>query len=1499
MMTSGQTPMEMEESVVAVDAPPDFSGSHPTLHIVPILPGGSTLLNCLGLSRPQDLPTAISTVWTSAEAIRAAAAIAPGPETGSKAADQVEKFARAALDGASSRKLRSQSVAAEQLGIAPNSMPRLESRLAASLLQLKRAEVFEVQEVLRALTQRFPDRLQLVAEMGFRDYDETPTRLRVGDEGGRIAKVLQCRVSWGCLLKVTLSGEGQPTYLFFHGKVWCSLTAVDRNTAECTQAVMERQCPSLHRFVAPRKIHVVCTDDAGSNSRAEFAILAEATRDESQRRESTLHFACAVHKAQEVIKHPMDIFSDTVSGLLGLALSTRGAGVMARIRRILKDVISDRLDVRQGRPPEAANLRRAMLLGVYCARGGRKRKQVSVAMKVLANGDWADTESVQHYCSPLCCPGGRQQTLSRFFQHIVPALAGASFAAFARNRWNSCYVAMDQQGLFESVHGLLSAVYVRWAREQAADDDPDEAASQMHPPPHRGLPALHGDAGVSDSHARAGDCNPVAADREQAGGEGPGVPAPEPTEVDAAALWRAAQNNVRSQALKYILPAANPCDRLVALRVVAEPQSRLMDSLLHMSSKAWELKQLKSLIDTGERQYRVIELAKQVLVDRCIMQVNGLITTGMWALTKRGLTVGFRGLLFRLVARMGACALHFLKIPHQAAHYRIFLLLESQEGARDLLATRKCLLDDFVKGHLAQFPSEEELVSGDSLGILKVIAERATVDIARLECGHAHLRRVREVGSVQTHLMSLSKLSSAFLQHQCRVDSKLSPLPESHIGEPAASTADEPKPRRGGGGAWRAFVHEQAQGAGGLKDMRVLQARYRDLPPEERARYIEIGQAGTAAFRAGASRAFPLSERQLASASRGSASASTDRHPTPDESVVATRVLRSGQADEYFLLQTLKVTRDQEREKGNKSAQDEEAAVLALRKYGHTHLQDNLRPLLELVPALGDVAAQHLSAWPHTTKAIAVHNSTLQDQAVSALKYISARRPHGLGPTLDKWFEDEHDIILHDKCRPIVTKERRRVCLRLGCCVCSEPGISLQRMCTRLIQKLKKLLPKEDGSRALLRGGSVVIRFGFATTSDNPSDLVPQVLNSRWCSVPFLQLSPFSLVFLELENPRPSPSLQGHIDLDCKFDENSVAAWTTGHRFFQTRDLAESCSCEVYTLVSEENSQPIPTMELSLVQVEKLDKEGSEFQIWGGSSAESRGTKRGRGQGKGRQGRPGFRSQPTSSTEPASAPVPMVGDEDDAADALSRDDDSEGQASAGSEVMHVSDYNEMDAFDLSLEAMGTMPTSSALGEDMGEMGLDVADVLAHGGGDGGTSPMVYEPESPRPASEGGCSGSDVGAVADTEQHPPELDIAVDVSETAPAPSDSQGELARFPAMRVLVDVAAGHSLRYDIHSGQLIAYCGLHGAKCRLQRTTKSSAKAGSGRPIGFLVAWLGAAVNHSSRDEHFADREFSHEDRSIARDAFADIPGSPALLALESPLTETLWLEPEVFNPR
>eukprot|EP00971_Amphidinium_carterae_P352191 6492471-Amphidinium_carterae.2 len=63
-------------------------------------------------------------------------------------------------------------------------------------------------------------------------------------------------------------------------------------------------------------------------------------------------------------------------------------------------------------------------------------------------------------------------------------------------------------------------------------------------------------------------------------------------------------------------------------------------------------------------------------------------------------------------------------------------------------------------------------------------------------------------------------------------------------GRPAREEKQHLK-KRGGGGAWRAFIHCESQKQEGGVDFKVMRDKYVSLTPEEKEWYIELGRAAT------------------------------------------------------------------------------------------------------------------------------------------------------------------------------------------------------------------------------------------------------------------------------------------------------------------------------------------------------------------------------------------------------------------------------------------------------------------------------------------------------------------------------------------------------------------------------------------------------------------------------------------------------------------------------
>lgn len=95
----------------------------------------------------------------------------------------------------------------------------------------------------------------------------------------------------------------------------------------------------------------------------------------------------------------------------------------------------------------------------------------------------------------------------------------------------------------------------------------------------------------------------------------------------------------------------------------------------------------------------------------------------------------------------------------------------------------------------------------------------------------------------------------------------------------------------------------------------------------------------------------------------------------------------------------------------------------------------------------------------------------------------------------------------------------------------------------------------------------------------------------------------------------------------------------------------------------------------------------------------------------------------------------------------------------------------------------------------------------------------------------------------------------------------------------------------------MVAFCLYHSGHCRRTRTTKASelrGKAGQGRPIGTLMAWLEQGSQFETAQAHSANCRPKYDDRKRARERFCALTGGKDWAAsYERPLREGEGQEP------
>ena len=311
----------------------------------------------------------------------------------------------------------------------------------------------------------------------------------------------------------------------------------------------------------------------------------------------------------------------------------------------------------------------------------------------------------------------------------------------------------------------------------------------------------------------------------------------------------------------------NPAARLAVLRQVMDIPAQLIHRLLWLAGEEWELEQ-EILASKGQpRSYRMLEAAKNSDAESFLDSVMQQMRQQTRALPAQAQTLRIRSMHFRVLGR-AACALHFLlKKPRQGQPFQLFRALEHQD-ALQYRPGPTCLEDELASEFYTKFPQWNPAAEA----CLQALARAIQMDVSAIESKHALSRRIALIRSTNTWTAQLQRLSAEWMHSQMRKASLQGPQepdsedehqqPQEGDGEGARPQAKrrrrvgpgkQPGARGGGGGAWRAFLHEYFSGHGRMTGSQIQQAAdvYRNLDPDEKSRFWERGQQALMAWRNG------------------------------------------------------------------------------------------------------------------------------------------------------------------------------------------------------------------------------------------------------------------------------------------------------------------------------------------------------------------------------------------------------------------------------------------------------------------------------------------------------------------------------------------------------------------------------------------------------------------------------------------------------------------------
>ena len=684
-------------------------------------------------------------------------------------------------------------------------------------------------------------------------YDETPLRARVRVNGVRHlekSKAFVLEPSWAILVRRSAMDAPAPQdptaptiapsadYLLLLGKHPVSLRAGEGTSGEALLPVL-RSIPSPPAFATSFDHHwrVIECDEAGGNRRAEQLLSLE--RPKSWKTTTVL---CTAHKVHACAERTWSLqpFPQIMSGLINTSLYLKNPGCMRLLREALEQQLREMpLDILRSPASSAAAASHrswlVQLLGPGFKNQPRRQALLEVISQNLLNGDWSKP-CLQHHCPASCC-SSLEETRNKLSKYVVKILMALPPHVLNRSNWLDWHKGVRLYALLEAMHGLWSASFRRAFAANTAGPRSDMQLAFAQP------------LEVEESE------NPILQAQAQ--------PQPLPQLVnDNVNLLDANEDKKRAERLQHfraalaLLDTPAWLDSLLVMLQCLRPQKDLMSQVLWKTGAVFERQQLEAMAATGAREWRALHLHQERdLNDFFQTAMVNLHDKNLWQLEHVLDTEEYRSLVFTAAVRGPATMFQQVTLRVRGFPFRLLQLLveNTPEHAETILKTPQCLLDGLSLSLLRKYNTAALLCNDTDLRqILSTLGHLVLCTTYTTERLHSkHSRRNRP----DTHAKTLEQFA---LVHSTWLGPSFSTTPpharaKGKTGRPrkemkeqvASDIPHNPKPKRrkGGGGAWRAYIHHRCE-QGAAANFATMRDEYRNLTEQQLQFYREIGRLG-------------------------------------------------------------------------------------------------------------------------------------------------------------------------------------------------------------------------------------------------------------------------------------------------------------------------------------------------------------------------------------------------------------------------------------------------------------------------------------------------------------------------------------------------------------------------------------------------------------------------------------------------------------------------------
>eukprot|EP00971_Amphidinium_carterae_P143266 2838343-Amphidinium_carterae.1 len=865
----------------------------------------------------------------------------------------------------------------------------------------------------------------------------------------------------------------------------CHLQSLERTTSEAIGSALRKQSSSSSwsdqfQFRAL----VTARDKASSNLKAEKLLLADMAVPWAH-----LPLHCEVHDTAHIFGAVYDgLCASHVTGLINVGLSLRVAGSLAAFRCCLREVILESLEFKRGQPSDEAKRFKRIVLDAF-ATPKSKNVQQMLLLSLLPNGDWR-SPTVEHYLDYDATDEDKPKVAAKLEAGLVQALLRKKPQTWARHRWGGCDVALEELGLLEGVHQLLSRTYKRFVHHLQAgksckqqgfgnvmSHDTLEQGLGIHTSAHEGMHStIEADAEVTSDHCFASSNN---------------VPSTS-ADMETGSQFAAENASQRRKALEWLSGSSCLLETLLMMRLTMVPLVALLHRQFQVCSQEWERHQQAQAVmnlQNGQvqgclvRDYMVSLAAESSLE----MEFHELLADcfrdkDKWHAIDFHRTSAMNTLAFRCLSREGCMVESRIGHPHKQCPYKTFRMLKHPEFRAVLKESSPCMLDDFTSELVKVCPDFE---GARCLQILHMNACLCWTSIATLESLHSTVRRQAVLRSTQTHALQVPFLSAEFYLQKLRIAGGLRQHESKKMSSNQSSVKKQvlkSKKRRFKPGPWRAFVRQRTLQQIGIPDLGSIATEYRKAKAESTEDYMHASATSAAAVVPRVLRTRTTNKSNLgargrdvqrqatkmkrkalwvatstqAPVPRGEALANlTSTTQTLPEALSAARRLQmlDGAASRQARQADLEILRNYDTSVG--------AETLAFCKRALPHL-----PLESWAPRALPAADGPLLYLPGSSAAV----------ATDALAWAHLAQSSNLPSALEKEWQSAHETIPHEThCVQAVVRENN-ACRLAGVCLCSRLGKSLLALRNVVVKEMKTEFGSKL-SRAPLASGDIVLRL--------------------------------------------------------------------------------------------------------------------------------------------------------------------------------------------------------------------------------------------------------------------------------------------------------------------------------------------------------------------------------------------------------------------------------------